>query len=115
MEQPRLFLFARPDVDTGGFDGQCGHFPVIIILGRASHVCLSPSSKGIEDIVGGHQGLAASSRLLVRILKGAAVASAGCRSLTRFSGQFTCRHHAASAAAAGLLSYSTGLRSPIEV
>ena len=37
------------------------------------------------------------------------------RSLTRFSGQFTCRHHAASAAAAGLLSYSTGLRSPIEV
>ncbi len=36
-------------------------------------------------------------------------------SLTRFSGQFTCRHHAASAAAAGLLSYSTGLRSPIEV
>ena len=25
-------------------------------------------------------------------------------SLTRFSGQFTCRHHAASAAAAGLLS-----------
>ena len=34
---------------------------------------------------------------------------------TRFSGQFTCRHHAASAAAAGLLSYSTGLRSPIEV
>ena len=37
------------------------------------------------------------------------------RSLTLFSGQFTCRHHAASAAAAGLLSYSTGLRSPIEV
>ena len=36
-------------------------------------------------------------------------------SLTRFPGQFTCRHHAASAAAAGLLSYSTGLRSPIEV
>ena len=35
-------------------------------------------------------------------------------SLTRFSGQCTCRHHAASAAAAGLLSYSTGLMSPIE-
>ena len=42
-------------------------------------------------------------------------ASITSRSLTRFSGQFTCRHHAASAAAGGLLSYSTGLRSPIEV
>ena len=44
-----------------------------------------------------------------------AVYTRGRRSLTRFSGQFTCRHHAAPAAAAGLLSYSTGLRSPIEV
>ena len=65
-----------------------------------------------------------SIRYTERLADVGAVSSVGSRgdsydnalgSLTRFSGQFTCRHHAASAAAAGLLSYSTGLRSPIEV
>ena len=95
-------------VSLAGLDS---HFGSSAIVGTVAKLvaCRAPQPRHRQERNANRMAEKSHVRLYGSTVTGSA------RSLTRFSGQFTCRHHAASAAAAGLLSYSTGLRSPIEV